>query len=121
MSAVLNDVAERLRERARVYRRKGLSAFADQLEAEALDAERMALFGKTVDRLEHRRIAKADAPSARPPASSAERWISVNQACAAVGVSRRTIYNWIGAGKLQVRHTAGGAPRILEGSLWRQA
>jgi len=36
-----------------------------------------------------------------------------------VGVSRRTIYNWMAAGKVQYVRTAGGAVRIFEDTLWR--
>jgi excisionase family DNA binding protein len=48
------------------------------------------------------------------------RAISIAQACASVGVSRRTIYNWMSAGKVQYVRTAGGAVRIYEDSLWRK-
>jgi excisionase family DNA binding protein len=47
------------------------------------------------------------------------RAISITQACESVGVSRRTIYNWMSAGKVQYVRTAGGAVRIFEDSLWR--
>jgi excisionase family DNA binding protein len=47
------------------------------------------------------------------------RAVSIAQACASVGVSRRTIYNWIAAGKVEYVRTAGGAVRIFEDSLWR--
>jgi excisionase family DNA binding protein len=40
------------------------------------------------------------------------------QASRIVGVSRRTIYNWIEAGKVRTRRTAGGTLRVLEASLW---
>jgi excisionase family DNA binding protein len=46
--------------------------------------------------------------------------ISITQACAQVGVSRRTIYNWITAGKVEYVRTAGGAVRIFADSLWRR-
>jgi predicted site-specific integrase-resolvase len=36
-------------------------------------------------------------------------------------VSRRTIYNWISAGKVEYVRTAGGAIRIFADSLWRDA
>jgi hypothetical protein len=36
-----------------------------------------------------------------------------------VGVSRRTIYNWITAGKVEYVRTAGGSVRIFVDSLWR--
>lgn len=48
------------------------------------------------------------------------RAISIAQACTSVGVSRRTIYNWMSAGKVQYVRTAGGAVRIFEDSLWRR-
>lgn len=47
------------------------------------------------------------------------RAISITQACESVGVSRRTIYNWMAAGKVEYVRTAGGAVRIFEDSLWR--
>ena len=45
--------------------------------------------------------------------------ISIMNACALVGVSRRTIYNWITAGKVEYVRTAGGSVRIFVDSLWR--
>lgn len=48
-----------------------------------------------------------------------ERTVSVNQACELVGVSRRTIYNWLESGKLEWVRTAGGSIRIIYSSLWR--
>jgi excisionase family DNA binding protein len=45
--------------------------------------------------------------------------LSIMKACEAVGVSRRTIYNWISAGKVQYVRTAGGSIRIFADSLWR--
>jgi excisionase family DNA binding protein len=41
------------------------------------------------------------------------------KACEVVGVSRRTIYNWIAGGKVQYVRTAGGSVRIYADSLWR--
>ena len=35
--------------------------------------------------------------------------LSIMKACEAVGVSRRTIYNWISAGKVEYVRTAGGS------------
>ena len=43
------------------------------------------------------------------------------KACEAVGVSRRTIYNWITAGKVEYIRTAGGSIRIFADTLWRDA
>jgi excisionase family DNA binding protein len=45
--------------------------------------------------------------------------LSIMKACEAVGVSRRTIYNWISAGKVEYVRTAGGSIRIFTDSLWR--
>lgn len=45
--------------------------------------------------------------------------VSILKACQLVGVSRRTIYNWIDAGKIEYLRTAGGRVRIFEDSLWR--
>jgi excisionase family DNA binding protein len=41
------------------------------------------------------------------------------KACERVGVSRRTIYNWIAQEKVEYVRTAGGSIRIFEDSLWR--
>ncbi|MEW5984235.1 MAG: helix-turn-helix domain-containing protein [Acidobacteriota bacterium] len=46
--------------------------------------------------------------------------ISIMKACELVGVSRRTIYNWIAAGKVEYVRTAGGSVRIFVDSLWRE-
>jgi excisionase family DNA binding protein len=46
--------------------------------------------------------------------------VSIPRACELVGVSRRTIYNWISGGKVQYVRTAGGSVRIFEDTLWRQ-
>ena len=45
--------------------------------------------------------------------------LSIMKACEAVGVSRRTIYNWISAGKGEYIRTAGGSIRIFADTLWR--
>ena len=46
--------------------------------------------------------------------------ISIMKACELVGVSRRTIYNWIGSGKVEYVRTAGGSVRIFVDTLWRR-
>ena len=46
--------------------------------------------------------------------------LSIMQAREVVGVSRRTIYNWINAGKVEYVRTAGGSIRIFADSLWRE-
>ena len=45
--------------------------------------------------------------------------LSIMKACEVVGVSRRTIYNWMAGGKVQYVRTAGGSVRIYADSLWR--
>ena len=46
--------------------------------------------------------------------------LSIIKAAEVVGVRRRTIYNWISAGKVEYVRTAGGAIRIFADSLWRE-
>jgi excisionase family DNA binding protein len=46
--------------------------------------------------------------------------ISIMKACEVVGVSRRTIYNWIASGKVEYVRTAGGSVRIFVDTLWRE-
>jgi excisionase family DNA binding protein len=45
--------------------------------------------------------------------------VSIIKAAQLVGVSRRTIYNWLASGKLEYVRTAGGSVRIFVDSLWR--
>lgn len=47
--------------------------------------------------------------------------ISIMKACELVGVSRRTIYNWLSSGKVEYVRTAGGSVRIFADTLWRDA
>ena len=47
--------------------------------------------------------------------------ISIRKACELVGVSRRTIYNWIAGGKVEYVRTAGGSIRIFADTLWRSS
>jgi excisionase family DNA binding protein len=46
--------------------------------------------------------------------------VSIARAGELVGVSRRTIYNWIADGKVQYVRTAGGSVRIFADTLWRE-
>ncbi len=46
--------------------------------------------------------------------------VSIVRACEVVGVSRRTIYNWIAGGKVEYVRTAGGSIRIFVDTLWRE-
>lgn len=48
-----------------------------------------------------------------------DRWLNIEQACTEANVSRRTIYNWLTAGRLVSKRTAGGGQRILASSLFR--
>lgn len=49
----------------------------------------------------------------------ADRTLSIAQCCELAGVTRRTIYNWLAAGKLKYVRTAGGSVRIFASSLFR--
>jgi excisionase family DNA binding protein len=44
---------------------------------------------------------------------------TIMKACEIAGVSRRTIYNWLGSGKLEYIRTAGGNVRIYVDTLFR--
>lgn len=61
--------------------------------------------------------------SGRDPVSEVmmvdRKTLSIMKACEVVGVSRRTIYNWIASGKVEYVRTAGGAVRIFADTLWR--
>jgi len=46
--------------------------------------------------------------------------VTILKAAQLVGVSRRTIYNWLAAGKVDYVRTAGGSVRIFVDSLWRE-
>jgi len=46
--------------------------------------------------------------------------VSIPRACELVGVSHRTIYNWIAGGKVEYVRTAGGSVRIFADTLWRE-
>ena len=45
--------------------------------------------------------------------------VSIMKACQIMHVSRRSIYNWIAAGKVEYLRTAGGSIRIYADTLWR--
>src|SRR5690349_12509161 len=67
------------------------------------------------------RTGNADTRFVRPlqEAPMDRQTLSIMKACEVVGVSRRTIYNWISAGKVEYVRTAGGSIRIFADSLWR--
>ena len=58
------------------------------------------------------RLLEANSPVER-------KTISIMKACELVGVSRRTIYNWLSSGKIEYVRTAGGSVRIFVDTLWR--
>ena len=45
--------------------------------------------------------------------------VSLMKACELVGCSRRTMYNWIAANKVEYLRTAGGSIRVFVDTLWR--
>lgn len=49
----------------------------------------------------------------------ARRTVSIMKAAAEADVSRRTIYYWIAAGKVQFIRTAGGSIRIFADTLFK--
>ena len=59
-------------------------------------------------------------PNQRRLPMNDRKTISIMKACEVVGVSRRTIYNWIASGKVEYIRTAGGSVRIFVDTLWRQ-
>jgi excisionase family DNA binding protein len=60
---------------------------------------------------------RANEPAIDPEAPH-DLWLTLAQAAVLIGVSRRTLYNWIRRGKLSVRRTAVGSPRVREADLW---
>lgn len=46
------------------------------------------------------------------------RYLTILEACRLAKVSRRTIYNWLKAGKLRTKRTVGGSVRIDPASLF---
>ncbi len=58
--------------------------------------------------------------SGRPPGSQADgRWLSINAACAFLGVDQSTLRRWSDAGKVPVFRTPGGHRRYAEADLRR--
>jgi excisionase family DNA binding protein len=46
--------------------------------------------------------------------------VTIEEACKLVGVSRRTIHNWMDEGKVKFVRTAGGRARIFADTLWKK-
>ena len=63
-------------------------------------------------------LAGSDTPCEENPVE--RQTVSIMKACEMVGVSRRTIYNWIAANKVEYLRTAGGSIRIFVDTLWRE-
>lgn len=55
-----------------------------------------------------------------PAMMTDRKTVSIPRACELVGVSRRTIYNWLAGGKVEYVRTAGGSVRIFADTLWRE-
>jgi excisionase family DNA binding protein len=51
--------------------------------------------------------------------TDARQTVSIMKGAELAGVSRRTIYNWLTAGKLEYVRTAGGSIRIYADTLFR--
>ena len=66
------------------------------------------------------KLVKGDQPLETAMMMIERKTISIMKACELVGVSRRTIYNWIASGKIEYVRTAGGSVRIFVDTLWRQ-
>lgn len=47
--------------------------------------------------------------------------VSVNQACSMVGVSRRTMYNWMASGRVKYVRTAGDMRRVFVDTLYKSS
>lgn len=63
----------------------------------------------------------ADGVLVESPIAVHRKTATILQACALVGVSRRTIYNWMDLSKVEYVRTAGGSVRIFVDTLWRTA
>lgn len=46
--------------------------------------------------------------------------VSIVKAMELCSVSRRTIYNWIKQGKIQIKRLPSGGVRIFKASLWKE-
>lgn len=56
-------------------------------------------------------------PRPPPDALDVPEFLTILQAATVVGVSRRTIYNWLDKSLVEFHRTPGGAVRILASSL----
>lgn len=58
-----------------------------------------------------------ESPRTSPPADDPRDFLTLPQACAYAQVSRRTLYNWMAAGKLTRYETPSGAARVRKSEL----
>ena len=77
--------------------------------------------GRLIMRLEPTRLPRAFRPRQPMMMTTTDRkTVSIPRACELVGVSRRTIYNWMAGRKVEYVRTAGGSVRIFVDTLWRE-
>lgn len=72
------------------------------------------------DRQHEQEIAAA-APEIDLKAAAEDRYFTINQAAVWLGVSRRSVTNWIAGGKLKAWRTPGGGVRVRQGDLLTSA
>jgi excisionase family DNA binding protein len=89
----------------------------DELQARVRLADTHS--GQAPRRLERAGHRWCDTTSVRRTMVGDRKTISIMKACELVGVSRRTIYNWIASRKVEYVRTAGGSVRIFVDTLWR--
>lgn len=53
--------------------------------------------------------------------SDGAQLVSVNDAAALMQVGRRTVYNWIARGQVEIREKPSGRIYIVVSSLWKRA
>lgn len=58
---------------------------------------------------------------ARLPTTAERLTWSIPVVCEKLGVCRRTVYNWIAAGKVEYVRTVTGSIRIFADTLWKDA
>ena len=59
-------------------------------------------------------------PARTVPPADEEDWITIAEAVVVARVSRRTIYNWMEQGRIEVRETPSGRKRVRKASLLRR-
>jgi excisionase family DNA binding protein len=74
-----------------------------------------------IHEVEQMLVAAAEVEQLPGSKSSRRQTLSIDAARELVAVSRRTLYLWMDAGKIEFIRTAGGRRRIFADSLWRKA